>query len=77
MMSVIIMFEESFSVINDDMLLIVTELFLMNTRGTDMNSATEVPSRTFLILRKWLFEKETVQLTLFVLINLNRPGEKI
>ena len=76
-MSLTIMFEESVRVMKDDISLIVTELFLMNTYGEDTNSATEVPSSTFLILLKWLSEKETVQLTIFVFVNLNRPGEKI
>ena len=77
MMSLTIMFEESVRVMKEDMSLIVTELFLMNTWGDDTNSATEVPSSTFVILLKWLSEKETVQLTIFVLVNLKRPGEKI
>jgi hypothetical protein len=77
MMSLTIMFEESVRVMKEDMSLIVTELFLMNTWGDDTNSATEVPSSTLVILLKWLSEKETVQLTIFVLVNLKRPGEKI
>jgi hypothetical protein len=77
MMSLTIMFEESVRVMKDDISLIVTELFRMNTWGEDTNSATEVPSSTFVILLKWLSEKETVQLTIFVLVNLKRPGEKI
>ena len=77
MMSLTIMFDESVRVIKDEISLIFTELFLMKTSGEDTNSTTEVPSSTFLILRKWLSEKDTVQLTLFVLVNLKRPGEKI
>jgi hypothetical protein len=52
MMSLTIMFEESVRVMKDDISLIDTELFLMNTYGEDTNSATEVPSSTFLILLK-------------------------
>ena len=77
MISLTIMFEESVSVMKADISLIVTELFLMKTWGEETNSATEVPSSTLVILRKWLSEKETVQFTLFVLVNLKRPGEKI
>ena len=74
MISLTIMFEESVSVMNADISLIVTELFLMKTWGEETNSATEVPSSTFLILRKWLSEKETVQLSLFVLVNMSIPN---